>query len=106
MPDVGDRQRLYEHILGSLATAALGDAMGAATEQHAIPEILEEYGGLLRDLQAPSSDTFSAGNLPGQITDDTSQMCAMAEALIDADPKLSEEHWGNKVVDWRDTATT
>src|SRR5918999_1736481 len=81
MPEVGDRQRLYEHVLGSLATAALGDAMGAATEQHAIPEILEEYGGLLRDLRAPSSDTFSAGNLPGQITDDTSQMFALAEAI-------------------------
>ena len=104
MPEVGDRQRLYEHVLGSLATAALGDAMGAATEQHAIPEILEEYGGLLRDLLAPSSDTFSAGNLPGQITDDTSQMFALAEALIAADGELSEDAWVNKLVDWSRTS--
>src|SRR5215207_848110 len=104
MPDVGDRQRLYEHILGSLLTAALGDAMGAATEQHAIPEILEEYGGLLRDLRAPSSDTFSAGNLPGQITDDTSQMFALAEALIEADGELSENAWVNTLVEWSRTS--
>lgn len=104
MPEVGDRQRLYEHVLGSLATAALGDAMGAATEQHAIPEILEEYGGLLRDLRAPSSDTFSAGNLPGQITDDTSQMFALAEALIDGEGELSEKAWVNKLVDWSHTS--
>ncbi len=104
MPEVGDRQRLYEHILGSLATAALGDAMGAATEQHAIPEILDEYGGLLRELRAPSSDTFSAGNLPGQITDDTSQMFALAEALIEADGELSEDAWVHKLVDWSRTS--
>src|SRR5918998_5556140 len=100
MPDVGDRERLYDHILGCLAAAALGDAMGAATEQHEISEIIALYGGLLRELRAPSSETFSSGNLPGQITDDTSQMFALAEALIDADGELSENAWVNKLVNW------
>ena len=60
MPDVGDRERLHAHILGSLAAAALGDAMGAATEQHAIPEILAEHGGLLRNPTAACSITHSS----------------------------------------------
>src|SRR6188508_823649 len=96
VPDVGDRQRLADHILGSVATAALGDAMGAATEQHEISEIIEEHGGLLRELLAPSSDTFSGGNLPGQITDDTSMMFVLAEALIESDGDLREDAWVHK----------
>lgn len=104
MPDVGNRERLHAHILGSVAAAALGDAMGAATEQHAIPEILEEHGGLLRELIAPSSDTFSGGNLPGQITDDTSQMFAMAEALIEANGDLTEKAWLQKLLHWSQTS--
>ena len=104
MPDVGDRQRLSAHIHGSLAAAALGDAMGAATEQHEISEIMAEHGGLLRELVAPADDTFSGGNLPGQITDDTSQMFALAEALIDADGELSESAWVRKLVDWSRTS--
>ncbi len=104
MPNVGTRERLHDHILGSLAASALGDAMGAATEQHAIPEILEEYGGLLRELLAPSSDTFSGGNLPGQITDDTSQMFALAESLIETDGDLSEEAWVQKLLHWSQTS--
>jgi ADP-ribosylglycohydrolase len=104
MPDVGDRERLHDHVLGSLAAAALGDAMGAATEQHAIPEILEEHGGLLRELLAPNNDTFSGGNLPGQITDDTSQMFAMAEALIAANGDLTEDAWVQKLLHWSQTS--
>lgn len=104
MPDVGSRQRLYDHVLGSLATAALGDAMGAATEQHAIPEILAEHGGLLRELLAPKDDTFSGGNLPGQITDDTSQMFALAEAIIEADGELTEAAWIDRLLRWSETS--
>jgi ADP-ribosylglycohydrolase len=104
MPRVGDRQRLHDQILGSLAAAALGDAMGAATEQHEISEIIAEHGGLLRDLLAPSSDTFSGGNLPGQITDDTSQMFALSEALIEANGKLTERDWIQKLLHWSQTS--
>ena len=67
--------------------------MGAATEQHAIPEIIEKFGGLLRTLEVPSSETFSNGNLAGQITDDTSQMFALAQTLIDTDGELTEAAW-------------
>lgn len=61
---------LYDRILGSLATAGLGDAMGAATEQWCTEEIYVHYGGPVRDLYDPPPDTFAgaAGNKIGQIT--------------------------------------
>ncbi len=94
------RERLHDHILGSLAAAALGDAMGAATEQHTIDEIVAQYGGLLRELRTPSSDTFSYGNQAGQITDDTSQMFALAQTIIACDGNLTEQAWLATLIDW------
>jgi ADP-ribosylglycohydrolase len=98
------RERLHKHIHGSLATAALGDAMGAATEQHTTDEIVARFGGLLRDLHAPSDETFSVGNLPGQITDDVSQMLALAEALIATDGDLTEQAWLQALLHWMNTS--
>lgn len=100
MPPTMTRARLAEHILGSLAAAALGDAMGAATEQHTIDEIVARYGGLLRELHVPPPETFSHGNLAGQITDDTSQMFALAQTIIDCDGALTERAWLNTLIDW------
>jgi len=97
-------ERLSQHILGSLAAAAIGDAMGAATEQHSISEIVEKFGGLLRELYAPSPETFSHGNLAGQITDDTSQMFALAQTLIDADGDLTEQAWLDTLIHWSRTS--
>jgi ADP-ribosylglycohydrolase len=98
------RERLQDHIFGSLATAALGDALGAATEQHTTDEIVAKFGGLLRELHAPSDETFSSGNLPGQITDDVSQMLALAQALIDSGAELSAEAWVRALIHWADTS--
>ena len=97
-------ERLTQHILGSLAAAAIGDAMGAATEQHSISEIVEKFGGLLRELYAPSPETFSHGNLAGQITDDTSQMFALAQTLIDSDGDLTEQAWLDTLIHWSRTS--
>jgi ADP-ribosylglycohydrolase len=97
-------ERLRKHIFGSLMAAALGDAMGAATEQHTTDEIVGKYGGLLRELLAPSEETFSAGNQPGQITDDTSQMFALAQALIETDGELGEEAWIKALLHWAATS--
>lgn len=94
------RERLAQHILGSLAATAIGDAMGAATEQHAIPEIVGLFGGLLRELRDPSPETFSYGNKAGQITDDSSQMFALAETLIATDGALTEQAWIARLLHW------
>src|SRR2546428_10704423 len=97
-------ERLRMHIFGSLAAAALGDAMGAATEQHTTEEIVAMFGGLLRDLHTPSTDTFSAGNQAGQITDDTSQMLVLAQVLIETGGNLDQGSWLRALLHWSTTS--
>ncbi len=104
MPIMPDREYLENHILGSLVASAMGDAMGAATEQHTTAEIIHQYGGLLREFRTPSTETFSHGNLAGQITDDSSQMFALAEALIATDGNLTEADWIKALQHWAATS--
>jgi len=94
-----DTHRLHKHILGAMAASALGDAMGAATEQWTTAEILAKHGGMLRSLITPPIDTFSWGNIAGEITDDTSQMFAMAQLIAERGP-LDREAWTAALVDW------
>jgi ADP-ribosylglycohydrolase len=94
------RQQLGNHILGGLMGAALGDAMGAATEQHQIDEIIAEHGGLLRELVKPPVDTFSHSEKAGLVTDDCSQMFALAQALIETDGDLDDETWLKTMLHW------
>ena len=96
--------RLYNHILGSLAAAGMGDALGAATEQWSTREIYAHYGGPVRTFYKPPPDTFSGaeGNELGQITDDTSQMYYLADALIRTDGNLTAEAWVDCLLRWAD----
>jgi ADP-ribosylglycohydrolase len=102
MSTFSDHQLLEEHILGSILAAAVGDAMGSATEQHQIDEIINQHNGLLSKLIPPKIDTFSyrGDNIPGYFTDDTSQMIALAEALITSGGKLTVKAWIEKLLDW------
>ncbi|MCE2468231.1 MAG: ADP-ribosylglycohydrolase family protein [Caldilineaceae bacterium] len=97
---------LRSGILGSLATAGLGDALGAGTEQWTIEEIFEAHDGPIATLIQPPPDTFAGaeGNLKGQITDDTSQMYYLAEDIIAADGALDEEVWKNCLLRWADNS--
>jgi ADP-ribosylglycohydrolase len=94
------REALYDRVLGSLVTAGLGDAMGAATEQWRTGEIVQAHGGLLRRLVRPPADTFSAGNEAGQVTDDTSQAYYLAQALIETDGAMTPEIWKQALIRW------
>jgi len=93
-------EHLYDRILGSLVTAGLGDAMGAATEQWRTGEIIQAHGGLLRTLVKPPVDTFSAGNKAGQVTDDTSQAYYLARALIEHDGAMTPDIWKQTLIRW------
>ncbi|MDQ4074632.1 MAG: ADP-ribosylglycohydrolase family protein [Chloroflexota bacterium] len=98
------RDDLHNRVFGGLMGAALGDAMGAATEQHQIDEILAEHGGLLRELVAPPIDTFSESDIAGLVTDDSSQMFALAQALIESGGDLDEQTWLNTLLHWSQTS--
>lgn len=109
MPVTTDRERatrgsLQNHILGGLMGAALGDALGAATEQHQIDEIIEAHGGLLRELIPPPVDTFSHSDVAGLVTDDCSQMFTLAQAIIDADGDLDANSWLQALLRWSQTS--
>jgi ADP-ribosylglycohydrolase len=95
---------LKNYILGGLMGAALGDAMGAATEQHQIDEIIQEHGGLLRKLIAPPVDTFSHSDTAGLVTDDCSQMFTLAQVLIDTGGELDDETWLKAMLHWSQTS--
>jgi ADP-ribosylglycohydrolase len=95
-----NQQQLGNHVLGGLMGAALGDALGAATEQHQIDEIIAKYGGLLRELVPPPIDTFSQSEIAGLVTDDSSQMFVLAEALINTDGDLDDETWLKAMLHW------
>ncbi len=98
------RERLYDRILGSLATAAIGDAMGAPTEQYSTREIVADFGGLVRRFYKPPMDTFAAGNESGEVTDDASQMFALAQAIIETDGQLTSQAWVDALVRWAGTS--
>ena len=66
-----------------LAAACLGDALGAATEGMQHDEIIAVFGGRVeRLLPAPERAPFARGMHPGRLTDDATQLLAMAEVLI------------------------
>jgi ADP-ribosylglycohydrolase len=97
---------LNSRIYGSLLATAVGDAMGSATEQHQIDEILTMHHGLLSRLVPPPLDTFSyrGDGISGFFTDDTSQMIALAQVLIESEGNLSEEKWVQKLLEWFHTS--
>ena len=94
------RDYLEKHVLGGLLGAALGDAMGAATEQHQIDEIIAEHGGLLDRLISPPIDTFSHSDTAGLVTDDCSQMFALSQTLIDTEGHLDDSSWIETLIHW------
>jgi ADP-ribosylglycohydrolase len=84
--------------------AALGDALGAATEQHQIDEIIAQHGGLLRELIPPPVDTFSHSDTAGLVTDDCSQMFTLVEALIASSGNLDKQGWLQALLHWSQTS--
>jgi ADP-ribosylglycohydrolase len=71
-----------DKILGCLAAAAAGDAMGAATETRTRKQIEEKFGGYVRDFLPPPEDTFGRGNKAGQVTDDFSLAYVSCGAIL------------------------
>ncbi|MDR3372680.1 MAG: ADP-ribosylglycohydrolase family protein [Ancalomicrobiaceae bacterium] len=96
---------LAEAIRRVFAAACLGDALGAATEAMHPADIKSVFGGVVdRLLPPPPKAPFAAGLAPGRLTDDATQMLAMARRIIAAkgSPTLSDAVSG--ILDWADDA--
>lgn len=96
-----DRDELYDRILGSLAMACIGDAMGAPTEQRSMREIRETWGGRVESFYAPPQDApFGSGRAAGQITDDSSQMLYLVDAYIENDGEITPAAMARMLIAW------
>ena len=96
---------IYNKILGSLACAGMGDALGAATELYSIDEIKAQWGGFLNAFVSPPADTFagSLNGIAGLITDDSSQMYVFSEGLVEAGfDNFTNNDWLACLLRWAD----
>lgn len=91
---------LESKILGCLAGAAAGDAMGAATELRTRRQIAEKFGGYVTDFLTPPSDTFARGNRAGQITDDFSCAYIACRAILENGGKIDTETAKKALLEW------
>ena len=52
---------MNKKVLGCLLGAAVGDAMGAATETKSTRQIEKTFGGAVREFKTPPQDTLARG---------------------------------------------
>lgn len=91
---------LETKIKGTLGLAAIGDAMGAATENLSFDQIRAHFGGLLTELKKPGKTAFALGNEAGQVTDDFSQIYFLSHAILKNDGKIDTETVIQAILDW------
>lgn len=94
-------EQLQGRILGSLATAVIGDAMGAPTEQRSIAEIRRVFGGRVESFFPPPGDSpYARGRQAGHITDDSSQLVMLAEAFVAGQGRITARAVADVVLTW------
>jgi len=99
-----NRTEQYDRVLGSLATACIGDALGMPAEQRSPAEIQQLWGGWLREFQPPPADSpYAEGRSAGQITDDASQMIGLVETYLEEPDGLTAQGMGRMLLRWSQT---
>lgn len=93
---------LQKRILGCLAGLALGDSLGGPTEFLTRDQIKAEYGWIDHMVQAPDWHPHHVLR-PGQITDDTGQVLAIAHA-IGVDGQTTAEAVARHLLIWAEQA--
>ncbi len=91
---------LYDRILGVLIGAAAGDGMGAATEGRTTDQIIAYFGHPVTDFEVTPKDTFGAGNVPGQATDDFSSAYFLARSIVERGGVVDEKAVEAALIDW------
>ena len=91
---------LYDRILGALIGAAAGDGMGAATEGRTTDQIISYFGHKVTDFEVTPKDTFGAGNVPGQATDDFSSAYVLARSIVERGGVVDEKAVEAALIDW------
>lgn len=91
---------MYNRILGGLIGAGAGDAMGAATEARTTEQILETFGHEVTDFEIPPADTFGAGNIAGQLTDDFSSAYFVAKHIVGNQGEVTRKAVQDALIEW------
>lgn len=92
--------QLYDQILGSLYTAAMGDALGAPTETMSRDEIPRYYGGRVEFFIDGAVNPAFHNARVGEISDDTSQLYEMARAVIRSQGNFTPAHGAEALLRW------
>lgn len=93
-----------DRVLGSLAGACIGDAMGAATEQLTMAEIRQRWGGRVETfVDPPAHGSYASGRRAGQLTDDSSQLIGIMDAYLDDGGVLTVEAMARTLIAWSQT---
>lgn len=90
----------YEKILGCLLGAAVGDAMGAATETRSAGQIKEKFGGYVTGFIEPPDDVFARGLPAGSVTDDFSLAYYTAMSIIAHKGRVNESTAKDALLSW------
>ena len=93
----------YKKILGGLLLAAVGDAMGAATETRSTEQIIEKFGGLVKEFKDIPDDVFAAGFPKGSVTDDFSLAYYTAVAIVNNHGVINEKTANDALLAWSKT---
>lgn len=87
-------------IFGSLLGAAVGDAMGAATELRTKELIRARFGGEVREILSPPEDTFARGSKAGSVTDDFSLIYYTVQAILENDGLINKTVAEQAILNW------
>ena len=91
---------LYDKVYGALLSAAVGDAMGAATEARTTAQIVKVFGHRVETFEKPPADAIGAGNEAGQLTDDFSCAYFLSKHIIAHKGLITREIVEQAIVDW------
>ena len=94
---------LYDHVLGGLLGAGIGDALGAPTEGLSADEIARRFGGRVTDFEDGSDNFYAPGNDVAEVTDDASQAYEMARAVAECEGRLTVEAATRALVRWSES---
>lgn len=87
-------------IYGALYGAAIGDALGAPTELRTIQQIIDTFGGYVKNFTPAPADTFARDYPAGTVTDDFSMSCYLMKAIIAHQGEFNEEVAKEAIVAW------
>ncbi|MGI6677649.1 MAG: ADP-ribosylglycohydrolase family protein [Dehalobacterium sp.] len=90
----------YDRVLGCLLGAAVGDAMGAATETKSTRQIEKIFNGRVCDFQTPPDDVPAHGRKAGQITDAFSIPYVLTDHLLKAKGKITKQLGEAALQEW------